>query len=149
MTRALIAVGALLALAFAVLGLVVYLTREEDGVAPDGLLALELTRAIGVADQERGEIDLARVADGSWDRVIVATPGTSREALGEALGAPYAGDLTYGRVGQLFVFADGPRLVRYADYRGRATFNGFERPLDVIPRADAVLRVRDGVVEPG
>ena len=45
MTRALIAVGALLAVAFAVLGLVVYLNREEDRVAVDNVLALELTRA--------------------------------------------------------------------------------------------------------
>ena len=39
MTRALLAVGALLALAFLVFGLVVFLTRSEDRVAVDNLLA--------------------------------------------------------------------------------------------------------------
>ena len=148
MTRALIAVGALLAVAFAVLGLVVYLNREEDRVAVDNVLALELTRAIGVADQDGDDVDLTRLADGDWDRVLVAVPGTAREDVSEALGSPYNGDLPFGRTGQLFVFARGNELVRFADYRGRATFTGFERPLDVVPRDRAVLAVRNGVVSP-
>ncbi|MET0200942.1 MAG: hypothetical protein ABW060_17985 [Solirubrobacteraceae bacterium] len=148
MTRALIAVGALLAVAFAVLGLVVYLNREEDRVAVDNVLALELTRAIGVADQDGEDVDLTRLADGDWDRVLVAVPGTAREDVSEALGSPYNGDLPFGRTGQLFVFARGNELVRFADYRGRATFTGFERPLDVVPRDRAVLAVRNGVVSP-
>jgi len=148
MTRALIAVGALLAVAFAVLGLVVYLNREEDRVAVDNVLALELTRAIGVADQDGEDVDLTRLADGDWDRVLVAVPGTAREDVSEALGSPYNGDLPFGRTGQLFVFARGNELVRFADYRGRATFTGFERPLEVVPRDRAVLAVRNGVVSP-
>ena len=148
MTRALIAVGALLAVAFAGLGLVVYLNREEDRVAVDNVLALELTRAIGVADQDGEDVDLTRLADGDWDRVLVAVPGTAREDVSEALGSPYNGDLPFGRTGQLFVFARGNELVRFADYRGRATFTGFERPLDVVPRDRAVLAVRNGVVSP-
>jgi hypothetical protein len=148
MTRALIAVGALLAVAFAGLGLVVYLNREEDRVAVDNVLALELTRAIGVADQDGEDVDLTRLADGDWDRVFVAVPGTPREDVSEALGSPYKGDLPFGRTGQLFVFARGNELVRFADYRGRATFTGFERPLDVVPRDRAVLAVRNGVVSP-
>ena len=71
-----------------------------------------------------------------------------RDEVSEALGSPYDGDLTYGRTGQLFVFARGTALVRFADYRGRATFTGFERPLDVLPRDRAVLSVRDLVVSP-
>ena len=148
MTRALIAVGALLAVAFAGLGLVVYLNREEDRVAVDNVLALELTRAIGVADQDGEDVDLTRLADGDWDRVLVAVPGTAREDVSEALGSPYNGDLPFGRTGQLFVFARGNELVRFADYRGRATFTGFERPLEVVPRDRAVLAVRNGVVSP-
>ena len=146
MTRALIAIGALLAVAFAGLGLVVYLNREEDRVAVDNVLALELTRAIGVADQDGEDVDLTRLADGDWDRVLVAVPGTPREDVSEALGSPYKGDLPFGRTGQLFVFARGSELVRFADYRGRATFTGFERPLDVVPRDRAALAVRNGVV---
>ena len=148
MTRALIAVGVLLALAFAGLGLVVYLNREEDRVAVDNVLALGLTRAIGVADQDGADDDLTRLADGDWDRVIVAVPGTARERVSEALGSEYKGDLPFGRTGQLFVFARGNELVRFADYRGRATFTGLERPLDVLPRDRAVLAVRNGVVSP-
>jgi hypothetical protein len=148
MTRALIAVGTLLALAFAGFGLVIYLNREEDRVAVDNVLALELTRAIGVADQNGDDVDLTRLADGDWDRVLVVVPGTPRDTVSQALGTEYNGDLPFGRTGQLFVFARGNSLVRFADYRGRATFNGFERPLDPLPRDRAVLAVRDGVVSP-
>ena len=146
MARPLIAVGALLAVAFAVLAVVVFATREEDRVAVDNLLALELTRAIG--QDEDGEVDLRRLAPFSWERVLVVASGTARETVSEALGSPYKGDLPYGSTGQLFVFAAGGELARFADYRGRATFNGFERPVDSLPRSRAVLRVRDGVVTP-
>ncbi len=127
----------------------VFLTRSEDRVAVDNLLAEELTRAIGVSEDETGgEVDLTRVADFRWDRVLVAAPGTSRAAVSDALGSAYKGDLPFGSRGQLFVFARGSALARFADYRGRATFAGFERPLDVLPREDATLRVRDLVVSP-
>ena len=148
MTRALIAVGALLAVAFAGFGLVVYLNREEDRVAVDNVLALELTRSIGQADQGGDAVDLRELAPGRWDRVLVAVPGVPRETVSAELGSPYTGDLPFGRTGQLFVFARGTALVRFADYRGRATFTGFERPLDVLPRERAVLAVRNGVVTP-
>ena len=148
MTRALIGVGVLLALAFAGFGLLVYVNREEDRVAVDNVLALELTRSIGAADQGGNDVDLTRLAPGDWDRVIVAVPGVPRETVSDALGTPYNGDLPFGRTGQLFVFARGNALVRFADYRGRATFTGFERPLDQLPRDRAVLAVRNGVVTP-
>ena len=142
MGRALVAVGALLAIAFAVLAVAVFATREEDRVAVDDVLALELTRAIG----EREEIDLRALASFRWDRVLVVAPGTSRAAVSRELGSEFNGDLPFGSTGQLLVFADGDALARFADYRGRATFAGFDRPVDVLPRDDAVLRVRDGVV---
>ena len=142
------AVGALLATAFAVLAVVVFATREEDRVAVDNVLALELTRTIGIADRNAEDVDLTRLAPGDWDRVLVVVPGTPRETVSAALGSPYTGDLPFGRTGQLFVFARGDALVRFADYRGRATFSGFERPLDVLPRERALLTVRDLVVSP-
>jgi len=148
MTRALLAVGALLAVAFAIFGLVVFLTREEDRVAVDNLLAENLTRAIQTSDEQGGEVDLRRIADFPWDRVLVVAPGTSRDAVSEALGTEYKGDLPFGSLGQVLVFARGNRLARFADYRGRGTFTGFERPLDVLPRERAVLRVRNLVVSP-
>jgi hypothetical protein len=146
MARALIAVGALLAVAFGVLALVVFATREEDRVAVDDLLALELTRAIG--EIESGDVDLRRLAPGDWDRVLVAAPGTSRDAVSRALGSEFKGDLPFGSTGPLFVFASGSELVRFADYRGRATFEGFERPVEELARGEAVLRVDDRVVRP-
>ena len=149
MTRALLAVGALLAVAFLVLGLVVFLTRSEDRVAVDNLLAERLTRAIQTSEEEGdGRVDLTAVADFPWDRVLVAAPGTPRDAVSEALGSEYKGELPFGSFGQVFVFARGDRLARFADYRGRATFDGFERPLDVLPRDRAVLAVRNLVVSP-
>jgi hypothetical protein len=147
MARALIAVGALLAVAFGVLLLVVFATREEDRVAVDDLLALELTRAIGELDS--GEFDLRRLARGDWDRVLVVAPGTPRATISEALGSEFKGDLPFGSEGPLFVFAAGDSLVRFADYRGPASFTGFEQPIDELARADAVLAVREGEVRPG
>jgi predicted outer membrane lipoprotein len=147
MARALIAVGALLAVAFAVLLAVVFESRDEDRVAVDNVLALELTRAIGTAgDGDR--VDLRALAPFDWDRVLVVAPGTARDAVSAAVGAPYLGDLPYGSSGPVFVFARGDRLARFADYRGRATFSGFERPLDELARADAELVVRGGIVTP-
>jgi hypothetical protein len=145
MARALGAVGALLAVAFGVLLLVVFATREEDRVAVDDILALEVTRAIGSTDS----VDLRRLARGDWDRVLVVAPGTPRERISDALGSEFNGDLPFGSTGPLLVFAAGDALVRFADYRGRATFDGFEQPVDELPRADALLAVRDGVVRPG
>jgi hypothetical protein len=145
MARALIAVGALLAVAFGVLLLVVYVTREEDRVAVDDILALELTRQIGSGER----VDLRRLARGDWDRVLVVAPGTPRETISEALGSEFNGDLPFGSTGELFVFAAGDSLVRFADYRGRATFEGFEEPVGELPRADAVLQVDEGVVRAG
>jgi hypothetical protein len=144
MARALGAVGALLAVAFGVLLLVVFATREEDRVAVDDLLALELTRAIGSTDG--GVVDLRRLARGEWDRVVVAAPGTPRAEISAALGSEFNGDLPFGSTGELLVFAAGDSLVRFADYRGRKAFEGFEEPVEELPRADAVLRVDGGVV---
>jgi hypothetical protein len=142
--RALIAVGALLAVAFGVLLLVVFATREEDRVAFDDLLALELTRAIGELD--RGDVDLRRLARGDWDRALAVAPGTPRDAVSRALGSEFKGDLPFGSTGELFVFATGDALVRFADYRGPARFEGFEAPVDELARDDAVLRVDNGAV---
>jgi hypothetical protein len=149
MTRALLGVGALLAVAFLIFGSVVFLTRTEDRVAVDNILAENLTRAIQLAEDETdGEVDLTLVADFPWDRVLVVAPGTARSAVSAELGSEYKGDLPFGSLGQVFVFARGRKLARIADYRGRATFTGFTRPLDVLPRGAAVIRVRNLVVSP-
>src|SRR5215212_4519264 len=108
MARALIAVGALLAVAFGMLALVVLQAREEDRVAVDNQLALELTRTIGTS--EGGEVDLRRLAAFRWDRVLIVAPGAPPEAVSEALGSEYDGQLPFGSTGQVFVFAEGDAL---------------------------------------
>ena len=50
--------------------------------------------------------------------------------------------------GDLLIFLDGDDVVRFTDYRGSNTFEGFERPFAEIPREDAVFSVRDRVVRP-
>jgi hypothetical protein len=149
MTRALVAVGGLLAAAFLILAVVVFATRDEDRITADNQLAESLTRAIGVSEREsEGEVDLRVVADFPWDRVLVLAPGAPRDAVSETLGSEYEGTLPFGSLGQVFVFARGSEVARIADYRGRGTFTGFERPLDVLPRERAVLQVRNLVVSP-
>jgi hypothetical protein len=144
MARGLTAIGALLGVAFAVLALVVFLSREEDRVAVDDILALELTRAIGTEDR----VDLRELAGSGWDRVLVVAPGTPRAAVSKALGSEFKGDLPFGSTGEMFVFADGDELERFADYRGRTRFEGFARPIEALPRERAVLQVRDGAARP-
>ena len=144
MARALGAVGALLAVAFAVLLVVVFATREEDRVAVDDLLSLELTRSIGVSEGGDGRPAAARA------RATGTACSSSRRArrarrCRHALGSEFNGDLPFGSTGALFVFAAGDALVRFADYRGRARFAGFEEPVDELARADALLAVDDGV----
>jgi hypothetical protein len=150
MTRALLAVGALLALFFAILGLVVFSTRTEDRIAADNILAEDLGRAIALAEQEQGgEVDLVRIAPFAWDRVLVVAPGTPREDVSAALGSEYKGDIPFGSRSHFFVFARGSEVARIADYRFRARFEGFDEPVDVLPRAESTLRVEDLVVRPG
>ena len=149
MTRALAAVGALLAIAFLIFGVVVYATRDEDRVAADTQLAESLTRAIQLSEEDsNGEVDLRRVADFPWDRVLVLAPGAPRDAVSAALGSEYKGTLPFGSLGQVFVFARGREIARIADYRCRGTFTGFQRPLDELPRDRAVLQVHSLVVSP-
>jgi hypothetical protein len=127
----------------------VFSTRTEDRIAADNVLAENLTRSIQLAeDQSRGELDLTRVAPFAWDRVLVMAPGTARSAVSEALGSEYKGALPFGSLGQVFVFARGSEIARIADYRGRGTFTGFQRPLDELPRDRAVLQVHNLVVSP-
>ena len=149
MTRALIAVGTLLTTAFIAFGLVVFLTRSEDRVSADNTLSENLTRAIQVADESGGaRVDLRQIAPFGWDRVLVVQPGTARDAISAELGSEYTGMLPFGSTGEVFVFARGKAIARIADYRGRGTFSGFERPLDVLPRDESELDVRALVIAP-
>jgi hypothetical protein len=73
--------------------------------------------------------------------------GVPRAAISRRLGYPWTGQVGF-RPQELFIFLRRGRVARFADYRGEGVFAGFSKPFDLIPRARAVLRVRDLVIEP-
>ena len=149
MGRVLVAIGGALVLCFVVLGAVVYLTRDEDTVAVDAVLAERITRAVAEAEQRGEDVDLARLTPFEWDRVVVFKPRTPDAVVDRALGFEFTGDLPYDvESSEVFVFVDGTRLARFADYRGRGAFEGLERPVDELTPQEAVFEVRDLVATP-
>ena len=146
MTRALVGIGGLLVVCFAILGVVVYVTRTEDRIAVDNLLAEDLSRAIGTAQEDDGTVELAQVARFAWREVLLVEAGTSREAISEELGYEWKGDLNYGVVPILIFLAADGQVERFADYRGEGVFEGFETPFDRLPREASTLRVRNLVI---
>ena len=147
MARALAAVGAALVFLLLVLGVVVYLNRDEDAIAVDNLLAENISREIGTAEQSGADVDLADVTDFKWDHVLVAERSASRAAISKALGAPWKGEVAFG-TGDLLIFVNGKHVARYADYRGEGRFAGVPRPVARFARDDAVFSVRDLVIRP-
>jgi hypothetical protein len=148
-TKALIAVGVALALLVGGLALAVYLTRDEDNLQVDNMLAENLTKAIALAQSDTGgRVVLPRLTGFAWDRVLLVQQDTPTSAISRRLGYRWTGVIGF-RTGDLFLFMRGKRVVRFADYRGEGRFAGFARPFAVIPRARAVLRVHDLVVTPG
>jgi hypothetical protein len=148
MGRALVAVGALLVLCFAVLGIAVFANRTEDRVAIDGPLSERITRAIALASRADGEVDLRRLATFPWERVLIVEPGTPGDRISDALGFEWKGDVGF-QTGELFVFVAGEEVARFADYRGEGRFAGLRRPIHELPRDRAVFTVRGLVVRPG
>ena len=147
MARALAAVGAALVFLLLVLGVVVYLNRDEDAIAVDNLLAENISREIGTAEQRDADVDLADVTDFKWDHVLVAERSASRAAISKALGAPWKGEVAFG-TGDLLIFVRGRHVARYADYRGEGRFAGVPRPVARFAHDDAVFNVRDLVIRP-
>src|SRR4051794_19547846 len=128
---ALVACG--LALCIALLLLAVYVTRDEDNIQADNLLAERFTREIALAPANNdGLVDLREVAPFEWDRVLLVQAGTPRAAITRRLGQEWTGiDTVDG--GDLLIFLKGDEVVRFADYRGRLLFKGFKRPFDELP----------------
>lgn len=148
MGKALTAVGAALVLCIGGFAAAVYLNRDEDGIAVDNLLAERFTRAVALAERETGgRVDLRRLAPGDWDEVLVVARGTPRDAISAELGYEWTGELRF-QIGELLIFLRAGRVVRFADYRGEGSFEGFDTPLHRLPREGAVLRVDDLVVSP-
>jgi hypothetical protein len=143
------ALTAVLAAFVALLGglvTLVYLSREEGTLAVDNLLAEDLTRAISVSRR----VDVAAIADFPWTRLLIADVDTPHEDIARVLGGDYPGELDYDAGStKLFLFAGGTKLLRFADYRGSARFEGFDEPVAELPRDAARFVVRAQVVRPG
>ena len=126
------AVAGGLALCIALLLLAVYVTRDEDNIQADNLLAESFTLAVARADRETAPLQLRDVARFDWDRVLLVQAGTSRAAISRRLGREWTGiDTVDG--GDLLIFLKDGEVVRFADYRGNLEFTGFERPFDELP----------------
>ena len=122
----------------ALLILAVFLTRDEDNLQADNLLAERFTLEVA----RGGDLNLHRIAPFEWDSVLLVAPGTPREAISRRLGREWTGiDTVDG--GDLLIFRLGDEVVRFADYRGLGRFEGFERPFDELP---PVLHAEDGVI---
>ena len=142
MQRALIAVGAALALLVGGLALAVFLTRDEDNVQVDNLLSERFTREVASASANGTDLDLAQIAPFEWARVLVIEPGTSNAEISRALGYEWTGVLGF-ETGEKLILLDGDgKVVRFFDYRGEGAFAGLETPIAELARDEAVFRVR-------
>jgi hypothetical protein len=144
MGRVLGLVAAALVLAIGGLVLAVYLTRDEDNIQADNILSENISKAIALANDPNegthGVVTLADVADFGWDRVLLVSPGVSRERISEALGRKWTGIVGID-AGELMIFRDGQDVARFANYRGTGSFRGLES-LQEVARDRARLRVR-------
>ena len=105
MGRVLALVAGALVFFIVVLGLAVFLTRDEDNLQADNLLAEAITQRIAEAPDYDGVLDLRELTDYPWQRVLVVQPGTSRAQISERLGSEWTGiDTVDG--GDLFLFRD-------------------------------------------
>ena len=123
------------------------MTRDEDNIQADNLLAENFTKAVDARRRRTtGRSTCARWRAFEWDRVLLVQPGTPRGARSrERLGHEWTGiDTVDG--GDLLIFLRTAKVVRFADYRGSNTFAGFERPFDEFAREEATFSVRDRVV---
>ncbi len=150
MGRVLGVVAAALALLIGALVIAVYATRDEDNIQVDNVLSENISKAIAQSEDPDvgtgGVVDLRRVADFDWDRVLVVAPGVSRARISRELGRKWTG-VAGVDFGELLIFRRGSDVARFANYRGTGHFEGFA-PLQEIPRADAVFQVHDMVVRP-
>ena len=148
MTRALIAVGAALALLVGGLALAVFLTRDEDGIQVDNLLSENFTREVASADANGTDLDLAEIAPFEWSRVLVIQPGTPDAEISRRLGYEWTGVLGFETGEKLILLKRDGRVSRFLDYRGNGRFGGVEKPIAELSRDDAVFRVDRLVITP-
>ena len=128
--------------------LAVYLTRDEDNIQADNLLAENFTKAVALGDPDehdgtRRPAPRSRAFD--WDRVLLVAAGHARaRAISRAARAASGPAIDTVDGGDLLIFLAGRRgraLRRLP--RAPGTFAGFERPFDGARRATrAVFAVR-------
>ena len=109
MARALTAVGAALALFVLGLGLAVYLTRDEDNIQVDNLLAERFTRDVALAEANGRDVDLRELAPFDWERVLIAARDAPREAISRRLGYEWTGTLGFQTGDCLLYTSPSPR----------------------------------------
>jgi hypothetical protein len=151
MGRVLGLVAAGLAFCFAVLVVVVVVTRDPNRRQSDILVSENFTKAVTTTqDPENGTHGLVRLADVApfdWDRVLLVAPGTPRGAISRRLGLQWTAIDTIDGGEELIFLRDG-EVVRFADYRGNGRFAGFPEPFAELPRSRAVFVVKDLVIRP-
>src|SRR5688572_5189324 len=118
MARALIAIGAALALLIGGLALAVFLTRDEDNVQVDNLLSERFTREVATASTNGTDLVLAEIAPFEWARVLIVARGTPDAEISRALGYEWTGVLGF-RTGEKLILLDRDgKVERFFDYRG-------------------------------
>jgi hypothetical protein len=141
MTRALVAVGAALALFIGGLALAVFLTRDEDNVQVDNLLSERFTREVATASADGTDLVLAEIAPFAWARVLIVAPGTSDAEISRALGYEWTGVLGFETGEKLILLDRDGKVERFFDYRGEGRFGGLRTPIAELARDEAVFRV--------
>ena len=149
MERALLAVGTLLVLLIGVMAFSVYATREEEQLAVDNLLAESIGREVATSEANDRLVDMRQLTDFSWDRMLLVADDATREDINRTLGSEFTGQLNYDiESRELFLFMRDGELVRFADYRGRGSFEGVPEPVAALTPDEAVFEVRDLVARP-
>ncbi len=148
MARALTAIGAALALFIGGLGLLVYLSRDEDNIQVDVLLSERFTREVATASAQRSELDLRAIAPFEWERLLIVERGTPDAEISRRLGYEWTGTLGFEVGEKLILLGAGGEVERFFDYRGEGRFAGIERPFAELARDEAVFRVRRLVITP-
>jgi hypothetical protein len=148
MARALIAVGAALALLVGGLALAVYLTRDEDNIQVDNLLSERFTREVATASANGTDLDLRAVAPFAWSRVLIVARGTPDAEISRRLGYEWTGTLGFETGAKLILLDGDGQVERFFDYRGEGAFAGVQTPIAELARDEAVFRVRDLQITP-
>jgi hypothetical protein len=145
MGRALIAVGAALAILVGGLALAVFVTRDEDNIQADNALSEDFTR--DVASARRDDMYPRRAAPFEWARVLLVAPGTPREAISRRLGYEWTGTSGIEGAYETLILLDGRgKVARFLEYRGAGRFAGVEESIPELPRERAAFRVSEDLV---